>query len=212
VVDPKGAPDLHTGVERVLVRDVVLDCLEVFDGVERALSFGQLTEYNPDSLLYNPSEDPFPRPKVGSTVTRFDLAPFPLPPPDPASGRQTLPDTLHFRKLAVYVEHGKVIAVRERVEMQSMLEKLKRPYKLTYPPGSTKPEREAIALQAINALRTRAGVPVIQLHDMALELDLLGERKPIELPATDTKADLSWLFGRALTSRVAGSAAQGASQ
>lgn len=124
VIDEAAAPSITSGArsEAELGRDPVLDALTALAYVERAIeqSFG-VNKFDPDDLspAFSRSEDTFPKPSQDSQIERYDLLrPF-LPPPGTQSGSGdiALPQTQHFRRMAVYVKDDRVVQVRESVDL-----------------------------------------------------------------------------------------------
>jgi hypothetical protein len=104
--------------------DPVLDAVTVLGYVETAIAEAQSVErFDPEDIspAYSSSEDTFPKPERGSGVTRYDLRRPRLPPPGQqivntqGSGR---PQTNHFRRMAIYVKDGKVVQVREAIDLR----------------------------------------------------------------------------------------------
>jgi hypothetical protein len=121
VLDPSGAPPLTLGgnERHPAGDDPVYDARSALDytlaAVEEAFF---IVRFNPESLYYRASEDPFPAPRRRSGVVRYDVIPEDLPIPGAGNtpgGRDDRPATRHFRKMAVYVNDGRVIEVREQV-------------------------------------------------------------------------------------------------
>jgi len=125
VVDPAGAPSRTSGspTSEHLGKDPVLDAITIMNYVERAIQEAAgVQEWNPDAIspTYSTSEDTFPKPEDGSGVTRYDLVRPVLPPPANLEGRSdvAVPATRHFRRMAVYVKDGRVIQVREAINLR----------------------------------------------------------------------------------------------
>lgn len=125
VLDPVGAP-AQTSPDRGLAKvgaDPVFDAFSVFEYVEQSIrdSGDNVVEYSEEAInpTYRRTEDLFPVPESGSGVTRYDLVRPRMPNiADLTSGTgATMPSTKHFRKMAIYVEDGRLIRVEERVEV-----------------------------------------------------------------------------------------------
>lgn len=125
VLDPVGAPS-QTSPDRGLAKiggDPVFDAFSVFEYVEQSIrdAGDNVVEYSEEAInpTYRRSEDLFAVPESGSGVTRYDLVRPRMPSiADLTSGSSaTLPSTKHFRKMAIYVEDGRLIRVEERVEV-----------------------------------------------------------------------------------------------
>jgi hypothetical protein len=122
VLDPAGAPSLtdQTRAARNQGKDPVFDALGIYAYVEQAMAEAfDVQEWSEDDLspAYRSSEDVFPRPSESSGVSRYDLV-RPFLPPIGATGAASddLPAAKHFRKMAVYVQDGRIIRVMERIE------------------------------------------------------------------------------------------------
>jgi hypothetical protein len=125
VVDARGAPSVTASntADDELGEDYALDAISALDYVEKAATEALSVErFDPEDLspAYASSEDIFPRPERGSGVERYDLRRPDLPPParQLGSGDAVLPQTKHFRKMAVYIKDGVVIQVREAIELR----------------------------------------------------------------------------------------------
>jgi len=212
VVDRYGAPSLLTSArERHPVgEDPIYDALTVLRYVDGAMtqSLGA-RKFNPDSLDYHPNEDPFPAPKRGSGIVRYDLPPPRLPRSSDVStsgaSRQTIPDTPNFRKLSVYVKGGRVIQILEQIDLRPRLRDLDRDYALKIPPG-TPEERASVALERLNAVRRAAGGQPIRVRELTVSFVDVGRGEPISLPEDAVEGDLSLFVHRGTAAASAASA------
>jgi hypothetical protein len=204
VSDPTGAPSLAVSPDdkRKQGDDPVFDALTALDYVERAVNASQaVTRYNPDSLepTYKPSEDPFPKPKVGAKTQRWDLRQFPIPKPDSFSstGAQIVPSVVNFRKMAIYIQDGVIVEVREVIDVQHKLPDLIRDYKI---PSNTTAQQ---AVDALNRVRVGQGNESLRLRSMVLDLRDVGKVNTVEMPTDAVAGPLSVLKYRGKTARVA---------
>ena len=201
VLDPAGAPAVFGSPDdkRLLGDDPVLDALDVFAYVERAIgSAARVVEFNEESLEYRPKEDPFPKPKKGSKVTRFDFEAPKLPKAADTSpgGNQVTPDTRHFRKLSVYVKDGQVVQILEKIDVESRLDDLAKLYDTKFPADRPKSEVAAIAVEALNVIRRGQGEDPVRLRSMSYKLADVGGDVKVDLPTDATKASLALLENR----------------
>jgi hypothetical protein len=126
VLDPTGAPSAVVELRDELgstgqaqAKDPLFDARTALAYVRRVAQRTPFVRYDPESIspTYRADEDPFPKPEKGSGVTRYDAVLGDLPSPSQATSGTTpdFPAAEDFRKMAVYVKAGKVIAVREFV-------------------------------------------------------------------------------------------------
>jgi hypothetical protein len=200
VLDKAGAPAVFGAPDegRLLGEDPVLDALDVFAYVERAIDEARrILIFNPESLEYRADEDPFPTPEKGSGVTRYDFDRPNLPrAADTSGGNQVTPDTRHFRKMSVYVKGGRVIAVREVVDVESRLEDLSEIYETKFPKDRKPAELATIAVDALNVIRRGQGQDPIRLRSMSYELKDLGGAVKVDMPTEVIEAPLAVLASR----------------
>jgi hypothetical protein len=201
VLDKAGAPPVFgpPAEGRLLGEDPVLDALSVFAYVERAIDEAvRIVIFNPESLEYRADEDPFPKPAKGSGVTRYDFERAKLPRAADTSpgGNQVTPDTRHFRKMSVYVKGGRVIAVREVVDVESRLKDLSEIYETKFPKDRKPAELAAIAVDALNVIRRGQGEDPIRLRSMSYELKDLGGAVKVDMPGEVIEAPLAVLESR----------------
>ena len=207
IVDPAGAPILLTsaGSERRIGDDPVVDSLTVFRYIEQVLRQQRVVEFDENSLEYRPQEDPFPKPKEGSDVVRFDFFPPKLPKASDSAGsaNQAVPGPQHFRKMVVYVKDGKVIRILEKFDVVGKLDELRRNYDLDLDPAVDSTRQAAIAVDAINFVRKGQGEQPIRPREMSLSLTKIGEDVKVALPSTGTVAgDVSFLRNRGKAART----------
>jgi hypothetical protein len=201
VLDPAGAPSAFGGAatDRTLGDDPIADARAVFAYVERAANEAvRIVEFNPESLEYRPDEDPFPTPADGSKVARYDFEPPKLPKAsETGSGaNQVTPDTRHFRKMSVYVKDERIIRVIEKIDVESRLDDLARIYDTRFPADRSPAELAAVAVGALNAIRTGQGQDPIRLRDMEFSLKDLGTDVKVDMPADSMTASLALLQNR----------------
>lgn len=200
-LDPAGAPVAFGGAAsvRTLGDDPIADSRAVFGYVNRAIDEAvRVVEFNPESLEYRKDEDPFPTPENRSGVTRYDLNRPNLPKAsETGSGaNQVTPDTRHFRKMSVYVKDDRIIKVLEKVDVESRLDDLAKIYDTKFPADRTPAELAAIAVEALNVIRTGQGQDPIRLRDMEFSLKDLGTDVKVDMPSDTMKASLALLQNR----------------
>lgn len=214
VVDTKGAPSLFArGTERKLIGDdPIYDARTIFTYVENLSRRMPVGKFNEDALDYKPKEDPFPKPKKGSDVIRYDFYRWPVPRPSTLEngGNQIVPGAEHFRKMAVYVRDGIVFRILEDIDVASRLDTIERNYEVTLE-GSTR-ERVAAAVKAINTVRQGQGnLEPVRARRLSFELRQQGEPQQVSLPSEYVEADLSVLVNRG-SQRTAAQSLQPGSQ
>lgn len=210
VLDPGGAPGVFgRGDDAELGQDTILDALDTFDYVRRAI--GEATRvvvYDSESIepVYRPKEDPFKKPEKG--VLRYDFDPPNLPrPADRAGGNQITPDIRHFRKMAVYVRDGRMIRVDEVVDVASRLDDIAKLYETEFPEDVTTADLAVIAVDALNTIRVGQGQDVIRLRTMSFALTDLGDAIKVDVPTDVVETSLAVLQNRGLPSEAATGAA-----
>jgi hypothetical protein len=177
VVDEVGAPPAirSTKAKVVLGNDPVRDALTVLTYVQRQVEEGGrgvVVRFNPDSLepAYKAKEDPFPRPAKGSGIVRYDLKLSKLPKKaDAEGGNQVLPGLRSFRKMAIYVKDGRVVEVREDVDVQSRLDDLADIYDIDFDETQSVDEQAKFAVDVINAVRDGQGLEPIRFRRMTVK-------------------------------------------
>jgi hypothetical protein len=201
VLDSAGAPAAFAAAntDQTLGADPIADSREVFAYVERAMNEAvRVVEFNPESLEYRKDEDPFPTPAAHSGVTRYDFERPNLPKASQtgSGSNQVTPDTRHFRKMSVYVKDKRVIKVLEKVDVESRLKDLAQIYDTKFPADRPKPEVAAIAVEALNVIRTGQGQDPIRMRDMEFSLKDLGTDVKVDMPTDTTKGSLALLENR----------------
>jgi hypothetical protein len=201
VLDPAGAPSQFAtaNTDQTLGDDPIADARDVFAYVERAINEAvRVVEYNPDSLEYRKDEDPFPTPAPHSGVTRYDFERPSLPKASQtgSGSNQVTPDTRHFRKMSVYVKDKRVIRVLEKIDVESRLKDLAQIYDTKFPANRSKADLAAIAVEALNVIRTGQGQDPIRLRDMEFSLKDLGTAVKVDMPTDTTRGSLALLENR----------------
>ncbi len=205
VLDAGGAPPIGSQAidERILGIDPIVDSLSVLQYVRLAVGqSGKIDKFNNEALDYKPAEDPFPKPKEGSGIIRWDVKPPNLPRADAqdASGQADvrLAKVPHFRKLAVYVKGGRVIQVREEIGAKGkFLDSVETYVRAIAKDNSeeaedailaglasvkTEEDRALFLLAAVDGALLSAGEDLVRPRTMLFELRDLG--------ATDVKVEL----------------------
>lgn len=212
VVDQSAAPIVTIGrvQEKALGQDPVLDAITALTYVEAAIDQAlEVQKYNPDDLTpaYSRSEDDFPKPEDGSGVTRYDLRRPKLPPPGGAvfgGGNSDVgrPTTRHFRRMAIYVKDGRVIQVREVIDVRGKFLEDVVKYAKTFAKVSGASEAEVqqfsdaiddtpeadrgnLVLEGLSTALLAIGDEPILRRKMTLELRDLGKKIAVDLPTTD---------------------------
>lgn len=211
VLDSAGAPSAFGGAatERTLGDDPIADARAVFAYVDRAINEAvRVVEFNPESLEYRKDEDPFPTPEDGSGVARYDLERSNLPKASQtgSGSNQVTPDARHFRKMSIYVKDKRIIKVLEKIDVESRLDDLAKIYDTKFPTDRSPAELSAIAVEALNVIRTGQGQDPIRMRDMEFSLKDLGADVKVDMPTDTMKASLALLQNRGR----AGDAADGA--
>jgi hypothetical protein len=201
VLDPAGAPSTFAtaNTDQTLGDDPIADARDAFAYVERAINEAvRVVEFNPESLEYRKDEDPFPTPAPHSGVTRYDFERPNLPKASQTGGgaNQVTPDTRHFRKMSVYVKDKRVIKVMEKIDVESRLKDLAEIYDTKFPADRSKAELAAIAVEALNVIRTGQGQDPIRMRDMEFSLKDLGTDVKVDMPTDTTKGSLALLQNR----------------
>ena len=215
VLDPAGAPSAFaTGpAGRALGDDPIADARGVFAYVNRAIDEAdRIVEYNPESLEYRKDEDPFDPPKNGSGVTRYDFQRPNLPKASQTGNgpNQVTPDIRHFRRMSVYVKDKRIIRVVEKIDVESRLDDLEKIYDTKFPGALPKPQLAAIAVEALNVIRTGQGQDPIRMREMELSLKDLGTDVKVDMPADPTKGSLALLQNRGRPADAANGALEAA--
>jgi hypothetical protein len=215
VLDDAGAPsavvDLREEKDsngtRQQSRDPLFEARTALAYVRRTAA-NNFVKYDPETLnpTYRRDEDPFPKPAKGSGVTRYDSQLVDLPPASSATSGSTpqLPSIANFRKMAVYVKGGRVIAVREFIglsprQLRDLTKYVEAIIDATAPDEvlsgfrkqvaslSSKPdELSDFLLDGLNTFVVSAGRDAIRFRTMSLELQDFGDvAGSIELPTQE---------------------------
>jgi hypothetical protein len=201
LLDSAGAPAAFAAAntDQTLGDDPIADAREVFAYVDRAINEAvQVAEFNPESLTYRKDEDPFPTPEEHSGVTRYDFERPKLPKASQtgSGSNQVTPDTRHFRKMSVYVKDKRIVRVLEKIDVESRLNDLAQIYDTKFPTDRPKPEVAAIAVEALNVIRTGQGQDPIRMRDMEFSLKDLGSAVKVDMPTDTMKGSLALLENR----------------
>jgi hypothetical protein len=208
VVDKQGAPVVAAAAaaDAKLGQDPVVDALTALDYVQRAANDSAGVKlFDPEAVnpVYRADEDNFPKPQKGSGVLRYDLAKPVLPPVSQvgAGGEAAFPQTKHFRRMAVYVKDGRVIDVREEVNLKgrslddfikyfraalkeskaskSIVKNFERYIKTT-----SRAKQSTGLLEFLNEGLKQQGLQPIAVRNMSLELRDLGHKQNVTMPDT----------------------------
>jgi hypothetical protein len=197
-------------------RDPLFEARTALAYVRRTAQAGNFVEYDAETLnpTYRTGEDPFPKPKDGSDVTRYDAVLDDLPAASAATSGSVpqLPTIKNFRKMAVYVKGGRIIAVREFIGLSPRQRKDLRTYltavvdatapdevKRSFRAQTSKLERDPQELgnflvEALNTFVVTAGRDPIRFRTMSLELQDFGAvDEQVALPGDAIKGDLALL-------------------
>jgi hypothetical protein len=201
LLDASGAPSAFGAAktDQTLGDDPVADARAVFAYVGRAIDEAvRIVEYNPESLDYRKDEDPFETPKDGSGVTRYDFERATLPKASQTGtgSNQVTPDTRHFRKMSVYVKDKRIIRVAEKIDVESRLDDLEKIYDTKFPTDRPKADVAAIAVEALNVIRTGQGQDPIRMRDMEYSLKDLGADVKVDMPTDTIKGSAALLQNR----------------
>ncbi|HUR78264.1 MAG TPA: hypothetical protein VMZ22_09980 [Acidimicrobiales bacterium] len=206
VIDRRGAPAVAaaSAADAKLGLDPVLDALTILDYVSRASGEAfAVTRFDPEDLnpTYRSSEDTFPKPQNGSGVERYDLAKRFLPPVAAFGGRgeSAFPQTHHFRRMAIYVKDGRIIDIREAVDLRGRtLDDFIKYFRAALKEGkadkevrdqyerllktSTREELSVELLAFLNEGLKESGVEPVVVRQMSMQLRGLGAEHPVSLP------------------------------
>ncbi|MHB8341956.1 MAG: hypothetical protein ACYDB7_12415 [Mycobacteriales bacterium] len=204
VVDPTGAPTLPSigNDSQQLLTDPFTEPLVFLAAVRQTIDLSPpyfVKLFRPASLTptYKPGDDPFPPPGPG--VKRYDVVEPALPTLSASSlGSKPAPPTnADFRKLAIYVQGGKVVAVREDYDTLDRLQKLARnyqiPLKLSAAAGPILEDR--IGELITELVQPTAPVP-FRVHEETMLLSYPATPPPITLPNPAVTASLSFIPGQ----------------
>ncbi|HVM09015.1 MAG TPA: hypothetical protein VM345_11160 [Acidimicrobiales bacterium] len=197
VLDPTGAPSLlpRADAQRLEGEDPVLDALAVLDYVAQIVEANGAVRYNKDALepVYKPAEDRFPKPAQGAAVTRYDVPLRKFPKASDQGGKNVVivPGVENFRKLSVFVRDGRVIEIREDIDVASRMDDLRRNFDV-----KTQFTVEQ-AVTAINEVRKSKGEDPFRPRRMQLQL-VFEDEESVSLPEPGAfiQAPLSFLRHR----------------
>jgi hypothetical protein len=215
LLDSSGAPSAFGSgnTDQTLGDDPIADARAVFAYVDRAMNEAvRVVEFNPESLEYRKDEDPFETPKEGSGVTRYDFERPKLPKASQTGtgSNQVTPDTRHFRKMSVYVKDKRIIRVVEKIDVESRLDDLEDIYDTKFPADRPRAEVAAIAVEALNVIRTGQGQDPIRMRDMEYSLKDLGTNVKVDMPTDTIKGSAALLQNRGRPADAANGALEAA--
>jgi hypothetical protein len=220
VLDPAGAPSAavnlnDTGKDPDAPRDPLFDARTALAYVRSVAQSNSayFVRYDPESIepTYRRDEDPFPAPSKDSGVVRYDSKISDLPSASAAtSGTRTLPSAASFRKMAVYVKDGVVIAVREFIGMSPRQRDDLIEYSTAVLQSTANDDVVASFRSAVDGLRddpdqldqfllgglntfiTSTGAPPIRFRTMSLQIsDLDAVTSTVDLPHDVITGDLA---------------------
>ncbi len=219
VLDPAGAPSVVTTAEQREQQgdDPLFDARTALSYVRQLAEADEQTpmrKYSDEAIspTYRADEDPFPRPEAGSGIERYDLYQPRFPSAAQAvSGTQAVfPGAMHFRKMAVYVQDGRVIRISEEIGLTPRLlgdfrdymvqlidatanESIRRDFRAEVErrEGS---DLSSFLLQGLNVILELAGDEPIRFRTMTLELRDLGAKGlTVQLPSETITGSLAVL-------------------
>lgn len=203
VTDPTGAPELFSATAgRVLeegeggIIAPVLEALRGLQQVESALQqAAAISRFNEENPNYDPRADTFAKPERGSSVIRYDLFAPPLPNPNQslnAGSSENLPDEQHFRRMSIYVNDGEVVNVAQAVEINPrLLDDIEGRFDIPLPDDEE--QAAAIAVETLNTQRQAAGLDLIEIGELSLEIVDVPGTEAIVLPAEGVTGNLKGL-------------------
>jgi hypothetical protein len=106
------------------------------------------------------------------------------------------PDARHFRKMAVYVKDNRVLQVSEVIDVTARLDDLAEVYETKFPKDRRPEEVAAVAIDALNTIRTGQGQDPIRLRTMSYNLKDLGDTVKVDMPAEVVETSLALLQNR----------------
>ncbi|MHB8467241.1 MAG: hypothetical protein ACYDH6_23780 [Acidimicrobiales bacterium] len=205
VVDATGAPQVTgTTAKHPIGQDPIFDARSVFTYAQLAARQAiTVTKYDAESTTptFKPQDDPFPKPKHGARLTRYDLGPPPVPRKDSTNGlnggNQQVPDVTHFRRMVIYVENGLVVRIMEVVDLQWKLNDVRRNYSLSL--AGSPAQQAATALAGINTVRVGQGNEPIRARSMDFQFLEPGQSQDVALPTQAVYGPLDVLVNRGRT-------------
>lgn len=189
VVDPSGAPPIlrtSTGPND-LGSDPVRNAVNVLRYVRIAIDAAQdVRQYRDEDLdpAYRPSEDRFPKPDDKAGERRFDLVRLPLPTGGIGGGFDQLPQTPHFRKMAIYVRGTRIVRILEEIEVDGHAD---------FEQARKKGRRRLLGL--LKALEAAQGVEKVTERRMSVDFSSLGAKISIRQPSDALTASLKGILG-----------------
>jgi len=203
VTDPTGAPELFSATAGKVLEEgeggiiaPVLEALRSLQATENALQqAASVNRFNEENPNYDPRVDTFPKPASGSDVLRFDLFPPALPSPNQSLGsaQDSLPDNQHFRRMAVYIDNGRVSHVLETIEINPrLLDDIEGRYDIDLP-LEDEPRAARMAVDELNAQRVAAGLDPIDAGTVTLEVLDIDGTEAILLPTEGATGNLKGL-------------------
>ena len=213
VLDAAGAPSVvirvREGDDAEATFDPLFDARTALSYVRRVAE-GQFFEiYDAESLnpTYRVDEDPFPNPTEDSGITRYNSIIDPLPSAAAATTQGAgagLPGMRNFRKMAVYVQGGRIIGVKEFIglsprQLDDFRDYMTRLVEVTAPDNVVTSFRETIAqlradpeaegqflLTALNSYIDSSGRNQLKFRLMTLDLEDFDDPSLIvEMPDKD---------------------------
>jgi hypothetical protein len=98
--------------------------------------------------------------------------------------------------MAVYVKEGKVLQISEVIDVAARLKDLAEVYETKFPKDRKPEEVAAIAIDALNAIRTGQGQDPIRLRTMSYNLKDLGDAVKVDMPTDVVETSLAILQNR----------------
>lgn len=185
VLDPSGAPSLVAGAkeERTVGDDFIIDALNTFRYVEQAIidaPLPRVERFNPESISYRAKEDPFPRPKRG--VKRYDITRSRVPRRSESGGNQNVFGVGVFRKMSIYVRDGKVVEVREFIDVAARLEDIEKNFGIDLSKSRSVDEAVKEVVIGVNAVRKGQGLDLIRPRKMHVRFSGFGKPTEVVVP------------------------------
>jgi len=203
VTDPTGAPELFSATAGKVLEEgeggiiaPVLEALRSLQATENALQrAASVSRFNEENPNYDERVDTFPKPESGSAVLRFDLFPPALPNPNQGLGapQESLPDDQHFRRMAIYVDNGRVSNVLEAIEINPrLLDDIEGRYDIDLP-LENEDRAVSMAIEELNGQRLAAGLDPIEAGTVTLEVLDIDRTEAIRLPTEGATGNLKGL-------------------
>jgi len=203
VTDPTGAPELFSATAGKVLEEgeggiiaPVLEALRSLQAVENALQrAASVSRFNEENPNYDRRVDTFPKPETGSAVLRFDLFPPALPNPNQGLGapQESLPDDQHFRRMAIYIDNGRVSNVLEAIEINPrLLDDIEGRYDIDLP-LENEDRAASMAIEELNSQRLAAGLDPIGAGTVTVEVLDIDGTEAILLPTEGATGNLKGL-------------------